>query len=650
MKNYLTLSIIMLFLGLGFPQVNAQDAKVKSAKDLVEDAEYLINRRQFSAAKEKLTAAIKQKPKFVVAYRLLGVVNKYLYDFEGSVAAYEKLFELHPGLSRAAYYEAGEAFMKNYQYKKALGYFMLYKNSDARDYKTDEQTIQRGYDEMVDRQIKSCEYARGINFDEIVDEPENLGSSINSVGLEYLPTLTADGRWLIFTSEQASEDILVSRRKKDDTWTKAESIGNAINTPMNEGMAKFTVCGRTVYFSACAWENVKGGCDIYQAGFDTQNDFGVVDNVEPVKGVNSDRWDSQPAISCDGTTMYFTSSRDGGQGGTDIWISTLGADGIWNVPVNAGPTINSKGDEEAPYIAPDGVTLYFSSDGHPGLGEADIFRTVKEEAGWTTPMNLGQSINTPFREAGISISPEGDVAYYASARPGGIGGLDIYRVGLYREISPKIENVMLDGYIYDAQTKEPVAGVKVKVGKSGQKKITLTTDQDGRFFICLGNRASYSYITDKKGYQTFIGAEYFKRTKNEPTKRVEVFLTPTLGSVTEEPPVASTTPKTRIRKNLSVYFGSGKYELSEVQKEQIRKLITQFDEPEKIKIKITGFADDVGNKEFNLSLSEKRASIVAQFVEVLEVPRAQITYDGKGIVESNIPQHQKRRVEIIIVD
>lgn len=650
MREYWKLTIVILLFSLGIQNVYAQDPKIKSAKDLVEDAEYLINRRQFDAAKEKLEAAIKQKPKFVVAYRLLGIVNQQLYDFEGSVEAYAKLFELHPGLSRAAYYEAGEAFMKDYKYKEALGYFMLYKNSDAKDYKTDEQTVQIGYDMMVDRQIKSCEYAQTINFKEIVDKPENLGTGINTIGLEYLPTLTADGHWLIYTSEQANENILVSRRKKDNTWTKGESIGNAINTPMNEGMAKFTVCGRTVYFSACAWENVKGGCDVYQADFDTQDDFGVVDNVQPVKGLNSDQWDSQPAISCDGTTMYFTSNREGGQGGTDIWISTLAPDGIWTIPVNAGPTINSKGDEEAPYIAPDGITLYFSSDGHPGLGEADIFRTLKTETGWSTPLNLGQSINTPFREAGISISPEGDIAYFASARPGGVGGLDIYRVGLYREIAPKVENVMLDGYVYDAQSKEPVEGVRVKVGKSGEKKIILTTDKDGRFFICLPNRASYSYITDKKGYQTFIGAEYFKRTKDEPTKRVDIFLTPTLGAETDEPPVATTAPKTRIRKNLSVYFGSGKYDLSEVQKEQIRKLIMQFDEPDKIKIKITGFADDVGNKEFNLSLSEKRASIVAQFAEVLEVPRSQITYDGKGIVQSNMPQHQKRRVEIIIVD
>jgi hypothetical protein len=142
-------------------------------------------------------------------------------------------------------------------------------------------------------------------------------------------------------------------------------------------MAKITVCGRTVYFSACAWENVQGGCDVYEADFDTEiSTFGVVDEVRPTKGINSKKWDSQPAISCDAKTMFFASNREGGQGGTDIWMSTLGTDGIWDPPTNLGPSINTAGDEEAPYIAPDGITLYFSSDGHPGFGEADIFRTI----------------------------------------------------------------------------------------------------------------------------------------------------------------------------------------------------------------------------------------------------------------------------------
>ena len=108
--------------------------------------------------------------------------------------------------------------------------------------------------------------------------------------------------------------------------------------------------------------------------------------------------------------------------------------------------------------------------------------------------------------------------------------------------------------------------------------------------------------------------------------------------------------KKRIRKNLSIYFDSGKYELSEIQKEQIKKLVNQFKDKSSVKIKVTGFADDVGNKEFNLSLSQKRAGEVAQYIQIHEIGKEQVIYDGKGIVQSNVAKHQKRRVEIIIID
>ena len=111
------------------------------------------------------------------------------------------------------------------------------------------------------------------------------------------------------------------RKDKKGEWANAKSIGNAINTKRNEGMAKLSTCGRWVYFSACAWENVKGGCDVYMAEYDVKND--VIDKLEPVNGLNSEFWDSQPSISCDGTTMYFVSNREGGLGGTDIWKSKL---------------------------------------------------------------------------------------------------------------------------------------------------------------------------------------------------------------------------------------------------------------------------------------------------------------------------------------
>jgi len=644
-KLLLLAGMLLTAFSCAFAQPGTLPSSTKTIKEMVREAELYVNREQFKQAQNVLHQIIKKKERFPIAYRMLGLVNTKLRQHQAAIEAYEKLFELQPELSKAAYFECAESYMKQMEYEKALSFFHTYKNADNKDYKADEQTAMIAYDMYLERNINSCKYARTVDTEIYYEPAKNLGNNINTPADEYLPALTGDGKWLVFTSNLYGENILVAQQKDGNSWTKARSISKAINTPRNEAMAKITVCGRTVYFSACAWENVEGGCDVYEADFDALSEFGIVDEVKPTKGINSKKWDSQPAISCDGKTMFFASNREGGQGGTDLWMSTIGKDGIWNPPVNLGPTINTKGDEEAPYIAPDGMTLYFSSDGHPGFGDADIFRTIMEDKNkWTKPENIGLSVNSPYREAGIFISPDGKNAFFSSSRDSGIGGLDVYQVGIHRAIAPKMTNVMVDAYIYDASTKEPIEDVKVKVGKAANKhKQLFETDKDGRFFVCLPDNSSYSYILNKDGYQMFVGADFFKRKDDEPTKKIEIFMVPAVTKTKRKGP-----PQRRLRKNLSVYYDSGDYELSELQKEQIQRMVNQFEDKSKLTIKITGFADDVGNVEFNKALSEERAELVAKYVFSLGLSQTQIKHNGGGVIEGNIAKHQKRRVEIIV--
>ena len=641
--------ILLLFICCTFSTIiRAQDQNntKKPVKVLLQEAEGLINKRDYRKAKKTLEAVINKRKSFVVAYRMLGIVYSQLRLFDDAVAAYEKLFELDPTLSKAAIFECAMAYMKNYKYNKALSYLNLYKNANPNDYKSDEQTVQLGYNMYLKNEIMNCRFARNFDFTQLELVNENLGPAINSWADEYLPTLTGDNRWLIFTSNRNGENILMSKCNTFGKWSVARSISKAINTPRNEGMAKLSVCGRTIYFSACAWENVEGGCDIFEADFDTQNDFAVVDDVRPSLGLNSKKWDSQPAISCDGKTMYFSSSRKGNIGGADLWVSTLGDDGIWDPPVNMGAIINTNQDEEAPYIAPDGITLYFSSNGHPGFGEADIFRTVKQEDGsWSNPVNIGLAVNTPFREAGIVVSPDGETAYYSSAQNNGLGGLDIYKVRIDKEIAPEVANVMMNAYVYDAATKEPVSNVDVKIGKSGNQKQKFVTDKNGRFFVCLTDSASYSYILMHDNYQTFVGADFFKRQKNQATKKIEIFLVPNIEKQEKKVP-----PKVKKRKNLSVYFDSGDHKITEVQKEQIQILVNQFIDKTALKFDVIGFADDVGEKYSNLALSEDRAKNVVAYLTSLGINPEQIVFKGGGVVKGDLAKHQKRRVEIRISD
>jgi outer membrane protein OmpA-like peptidoglycan-associated protein len=663
---------------------NFAEAQSKIAQANMQDAELLFNQKKYDAAKSKVQAVLNEKSDFVAAIRMMGLIELSLGNYKSATGYYDKLFAQRPEYSRNAYYEAAEAYLKQYRYDKALDYFLLFKHAQQKDYKTEEFFAQKSYERNIDFNIANSDFSLENEVKGLQDQPQKLSGNINSEEDEFMPTLTSDDKFLIFTSlRSGNENIMIARKDKKGYWANAKSIGNAINTKRNEGMAKFTTCGRRVYFSACAWENVKGGCDVYMAEYDVAND--IIDKVEPATGLNSEFWDSQPSISCDGTIMYFVSNREGGLGGTDLWKSKMGPNGIWGDPVNLGPTINTAGDEETPYIAPDGISLYFSSTGHPGLGDADLFLTFLKEDGisWSTPKNLGETINSPFREAGMVISSEGK-AYFSSAR-GLKGSLDLYENHLQSDLKPKIDAVLLDAFIIDDVTKMPVEGATVRVRSSNKSIGNYSSDKDGRFFLCVPSGASYSFIIEKGGYESDINADYFEKTAGEFVKKIEINLVKQ-GAVKKSEPelekepidesvladkidsvlvdakyeqllkkeafiaLRESLPKSSLRKNLSLYFDSDTMNINEIHKEAILKMIAPHKDPMKLKVQVSGFADEEGDKRYNQYISEKRAKSVNDFLILIGMPPAHIIYSGKGSVSTNNAKHQNRKVEIIITE
>ena len=230
------------------------------------------------------------------------------------------------------------------------------------------------YDErLVNRKINLAYIA---TQDMTESSAQNLGKNFNTEDDDYIPTISNDGQTIIFTRrdiKNGKEDIYINHRTNENEWSKSTAL-KSINTDRNEGMAKFATHSKAFYFVGCHREDAEGVCDIYKAKYENGN---VKDISRPQGNLNSDKWDSQPSVSCDGTKMYFSSIRKGGFGGADIYVSYLSPSGIWSEPENLGRQINTPGDEEAPFIAPDGQTLYFTSNGHPGQGEGDIYISRK---------------------------------------------------------------------------------------------------------------------------------------------------------------------------------------------------------------------------------------------------------------------------------
>ncbi|MCZ2140606.1 MAG: hypothetical protein LC096_04365, partial [Bacteroidia bacterium] len=291
---------------------------------------------------------------------------------------------------------------------------------------------------------------------------QNLGDSINTHDNEYLPSLSLDGNTLVFTRNVGgNEDFFISKKDSNSTWHKAKNMGYPPNTNLPDGGAKLSADGNYLFYTRCDMRSPDGirggGCDIvfsYRQK-DTWSEpqyFGYT--------INTTAYEGQPCLSADNNTLYFVSNREGGYGGYDIWMSKF-ENKRWTEPVNLGPDINTPKDETSPFIHPDNETLYFASNGHPGLGQTDLFVSRKNKNGvWSKPLNLGAPINSEGFEGSIIVSAKGKKGYLASDRADSKGGLDIYTFDTYSAIQPS-PTICLKGFVTDKYYDIPVLSQEI---------------------------------------------------------------------------------------------------------------------------------------------------------------------------------------------
>ena len=273
--------------------------------------------------------------------------------------------------------------------------------------------------------------------------PENVGEGVNSPHDEYLPALTADGQTLVFTRRAPrratttagtpQEEDFYESRWQGHRWGHAVRMPEPLNSTDNEGAQCISRDGRIMVFTACGRPDGGGRCDLYIC---TRHGDRWTQPRNMGPAINTAAWESQPSLSYDGRTLYFVSDRRDGQGGTDIWASTL-KDGLWTKPRNLGPAVNTAGDESSPFIHFDNRTLYFASTGHVGLGGSDLFLCRRQDDGaWGAPENLGYPINTAGDESNLIVSADGATAYFSSDKMGGAGRQDIYSFPLPPPLQP----------------------------------------------------------------------------------------------------------------------------------------------------------------------------------------------------------------------
>lgn len=444
---------------------------------------------------------------------------------------------------------------------------------------------------------------------------KNMGDSVNSMDPEYFPSLTIDGKQLVFTRNlgRANEDFFYSQRR-DSIWRLARKMEGDVNTPENEGGQNISQDGEWLVFTGCNRVDGFGSCDLY-ISYKTKSGWTEAENIG--FPINSDQWDSQPCLSPDKQDLYFSSKRLGGFGGSDLYVAHRQLNGKWSQPENLGPGINTPSDEQCPFIHADNQTLYFTSKGLPGYGDEDIFIAHKGPSGsWSTPVNIGYPINTIDREGTLFVTADGRTAYYASERNDSRGALDIYTFTMRPEMAARPTTWVM-GKVYDVKKGTGLPSRLELVDlKSKQVVARPVTDEQGNYLLTIPLGRDYAFNVNRKGYLLYSDNIDMSVKGNDSSYKKDIPLVPLEVGANV------------ILKN--VFFNTNRYELDSTSQVELDKLVMLMSDNPSMAIEISGHTDNVGKALDNQALSNKRANAVAAYILNKGVARNRITAKGYG--------------------
>jgi outer membrane protein OmpA-like peptidoglycan-associated protein len=517
---------------------------------------------------------------------------------------------------------------------------------------------------------------------------------LNSAYDDFGPSITADGQNLYFTSRRAStnkqryvegndygDDLFVSHRDSAGNWGAPQAIPSPVNSMDDEGTAFITADGLSAYYSLCRRSDGKGECDIYMSEVFGDKWSPPVNLGTPV---NSPAWESQPSLTPDGYTMYFSSRRPGSiDGSEDIYVAYKNADGSWIKPINLGEEINTRFNERTPFIAADGKTLYFSSNGHPGFGNHDLFMTKKLEDGtWSVPINLGSPINNVGDDEYLSIPARGDKIYFATQGADAKSNTEIVEAILPDSLRPGPVAVFA-GMVYDAKTSEPL-GATVEVRELASEDLVAVYRSNpltGKFFITLGTGKQYGFTATAKDYAFYSAnytipdtTSYREITYDIPLTRIAGAIASNekpkkTGTGTDKPGKSGTPSKPTgdpgkptagndkpgtntegtkpsggkqsvIDSNVvaviplnNIFFDFNKATLRPESITELKTLVRFLESNPKIRIEVAGHTDSIGTAEVNRKLSQERAEAVQAYLTQHGIPASRTRAKGYGATQ-----------------
>jgi outer membrane protein OmpA-like peptidoglycan-associated protein/tetratricopeptide (TPR) repeat protein len=569
-------------------------------------------------------------------------------------------------------YMRGLARQYNYDFAKAIVDF----NDYFEKLNPRQRERQKKY---IDKHINECESGIKLMKNPVRCFIDNLGKGVNTDAPEYSPVFFLQDSILYFTSRRPGttggkkspinnlyfEDTYVSHAKKG-VWGEAEQMGRSINSKHNDAVVDISPEGKEL----CIYKGNKGKGNLYNSQYSN----GSWGSLHKIHEIDKKKYrESSVSITKDSLILYFISDRKGGIGGKDIWVTYRTQNhSRWQRPTNLGNVVNSKYDEESVRISSDGTTLFFSSKREGSMGGYDIFKTHRNDDGtWTEPENIGFPINTPDDDMFFMLTPDEKFGYYAANRDSGYGDKDIYEIIFLGKEKPifqdsdddliacikapvseaEIENKVniktvplssIKGLVTDSYSTKPIPGATIELvdNISGKVVNTVTTGADGNYSMTLPKGNNFAFSAGAPDYFFFSDNFVIKDTSTHMTKDVQ--LQPMgIGA--------------KIVLN-NVFFDTGKSNLKPESYTELNRLIAILTQYPKLVVEISGHTDNVGSDANNQKLSQKRAQAVVDYIVSQGVNLAQIKAMGYGKTQPRADNKTKqgrqlnRRVEAKILD
>lgn len=646
-KNSVVVAILFIFLltGTGYSQ---------NPKDFLDKGDRFFAKKDYQNALEQYMMAYDKDPESPDANFRVGLT--YLYQPEKSKALnfLEKAYSAKPEVDADIDYHIGLAYQHTHQYRRAIEHFETFKRKNKK------------LSDIADHKIHECTIADSLTKKPINVVIENLGNVINTPFHDYSPIVSADGSKLFFTSNRPVEgdnpnrgpvenfeDIYIARNV-NNFWVAPQKIGENVNIKFHDAAASLSPDGKTLFLY---YE--QGSGDIFTSTFDG------IEWSKPVplnKNINTPFWETSACISADGKRLYFTSSRPGGFGELDIYVSELDEKGDWGKAVNLGKTINTPGNEDSPFIHHDGETLYFSSNGHPSMGSNDIFMTKLKDGVWQKPRNLGFPVNSVEYDGFFSISADKKKGFYSTMREDGYGDTDIYSITFLetveleqpqevpvlasnkQEIIPVIAPAeqpekeeepapevtapvtekqedtyvdpivqlhkdlkivtLLKGKVVDANSATPLGAIITLVDNQTNTVITRVTSnvETGDFELTIPHGGNYGVSTERTGY--LFNSINFNLPQFAEYQEIDTHIIMVKAEVGSK----------AVLKN--IFFDTGKSDLKPESISELENILELLQANPHLKVQINGHTDNVGDDELNKALSLKRAtSVVNHLIE-----------------------------------